>query len=585
LGLPDFPDGVLGCSAVVHWDDVRLPTKLTLAFAAVALLPIAVLVLVARVVIANQYRGEFHRALAEAERGAEREWRRLVDEAKEGTQRLGRRDDPALAPLLVALGRGAPPDEVAEAARACEAGLRGRGLDVVTLLDERGEVLAAPHLSGRAGDLDAPLLALARAHAGAHLLREETVLEAGHAVNRLAVESAREIDAPFGERRRVRLWVMGGRFVDERFLERVHPGALLLGLDGKVLLPAGAKPPPAGRPRVAVDLRDAAGEPQARVLVGVSDAELRRLLDLIGGAGLGLGAGALALALGLGALVARRLTRPLDELAEALGRVARGDLGAALPERGGDEVAQLARAFNAMVADLTTARDELVRAERVAAWREIAQRIAHEIKNPLTPIQMAIETLERARSRGHPQFDELFAESARTIVDEVERLRQYAAEFSRFARLPAPNLAPCDLAPAIEAALRLYGDGPVRLARALPPDLPPALADRDQITQVLLNLVENARDAVAERPAGEVRVSLREKGGRIELEVADNGPGLDEETRRRLFTPYFTTKAKGTGLGLAIVHRIVTDHGGEIRVGGAPGEGAVFVVSLRRANV
>jgi nitrogen fixation/metabolism regulation signal transduction histidine kinase len=234
-----------------------------------------------------------------------------------------------------------------------------------------------------------------------------------------------------------------------------------------------------------------------------------------------------------------------------------------------------------MIGDLTGAREALVRAERVAAWREIAQRIAHEIKNPLTPIQMAIETLKRAKARGPETFDPLFAESAATILDEVGRLKNIVSEFSRFARMPAPTLGPVPLQPLVQSATALYA-GSVPITLSIEPDLPPARADRDQLTQVLVNLLENARDAVAQAAGGGIRVALqRAPGGGLALEVADDGPGLSEEARARLFTPYFTTKPNGTGLGLAIVQRIVSDHGGEIRVGVPPGgRGAAFTITL-----
>jgi nitrogen fixation/metabolism regulation signal transduction histidine kinase len=291
------------------------------------------------------------------------------------------------------------------------------------------------------------------------------------------------------------------------------------------------------------------------------------------------------LALLAGALVARRITGPLRELADGAVAVAGGSLDASVPVRTRDEVGELAATFNAMTRDLAGARDELVRAERVAAWREIAQRIAHEIKNPLTPIQMAIETLQRAHRKSAPQFDALFGESAQTILDEVGRLKRIVHEFSSFARMPAPALAPVDVSEVVDGALALYKGGETALDLVLPRDLPRALADKEQLTQVVINLVENARDAVA-AGKGRIRVVTRAdiERGRIELEVADDGPGLSDEARGKLFTPYFTTKPRGTGLGLAIVHRIVTDHGGEIRVGGSPGAGAVFTVALPKAR-
>ena len=195
-----------------------------------------------------------------------------------------------------------------------------------------------------------------------------------------------------------------------------------------------------------------------------------------------------------------------------------------------------------MTRDLASARDELVRAERVAAWREIAQRIAHEIKNPLTPIQMAIETLQRAHRKSAPQFDALFGESAQTILDEVG-----AAQAHRARVLLVRAHAGADAR--VRRRLARSSTARSRSTRAARPPLEldarratcrRALADREQLTQVVINLVENARDAVGGK--GRIRVATRAVDGVVELEVADDGPGLSDEARAKLFTPYFTTK-------------------------------------------
>ncbi|HEX4460139.1 MAG TPA: ATP-binding protein, partial [Polyangia bacterium] len=349
-----------------------------------------------------------------------------------------------------------------------------------------------------------------------------------------------------------------------------------------------------------VELTGPDGATVARVEVAVSNDELAVALADIGWAAAALAVAGAFLALLGGAFVARRIAEPLRELSAGARDVARGRLDASVPVRTRDEVGELAATFNDMTRDLAGAREELVRAERVAAWRDIAQRIAHEIKNPLTPIQMAIETLQRAHRKGAPQFDALFGESAQTILDEVGRLKRIVAEFSSFARMPQPTLAAVDVSEIVDNALALYKGGETPLELDLASDLPPALADKEQLTQVVINLVENARDALAaartdsaQRAAaaaadadggmrtdgvGRIRVCTRAVDGRIELEVADDGPGLSDEARAKLFTPYFTTKSKGTGLGLAIVHRIVRDHGGDIRVAGPPG--AVFTIAL-----
>src|SRR6185436_7395159 len=224
-----------------------------------------------------------------------------------------------------------------------------------------------------------------------------------------------------------------------------------------------------------------------------------------------------------GALVARRIARPLGELADGARRVAAGDLGGAVAVRTGDEVSELAQTFNAMVHDLGEARERLVHAERVAAWREIARRIAHEIKNPLTPIQMAVETLQRVKAHKPELFDEIFRESAGTILEEVARLKKIVTEFSSFARMPEPRLAEVDARELVEGALGLYAGAEPPIARELGDGQAKVSADREQLQQVLLNLIENARDAVKEG-RGTIAVRLRCATARVEIEVQDTGP-------------------------------------------------------------
>jgi signal transduction histidine kinase len=560
---------------------VRLQTKLTVAFAAVALLPIAVLAAVARVVVADRYRGELDAKLEGAENQVTDEFHRLVIETERATTRLANADDRLLQPILLQLAKGPLDDEVAQAtAQRVRAGMRGLGFDILEIVDERGEILAAGHFAGHVGDSDPEALATARRTNGTARLVREQIFDGGRARTVLAVESAREVPGHFGDRT-PRVVVVGGRVLGEAFVAQLHPSARLYAADG-TLLAARSAAPPRRWPHRTVELTGPDGQTMARVQVAVSNDELAAARAWITWASAALALGGVLLALVFGALVARRITEPLRELADGARAVARGSLDASVPVRTSDEVGELAETFNGMTRDLASAREDLVRAERVAAWREIAQRIAHEIKNPLTPIQMAIETLQRAHKKGAGQFDSLFGESAQTILDEVGRLKHIVAEFSSFARMPQPALAPLDVSEVVDAALALYKGGEMRLELSLPRDLPQALADKEQLTQVIINLVENARDAAG--TGGHIRVTTRAVDGRIELEVADDGPGLTDEARAKLFIPYFTTKARGTGLGLAIVHRIVTDHGGEIHVGGRPGHGAIFTVSLPRVR-
>jgi nitrogen fixation/metabolism regulation signal transduction histidine kinase len=237
-------------------------------------------------------------------------------------------------------------------------------------------------------------------------------------------------------------------------------------------------------------------------------------------------------------------------------------------------------AFNEMIAELAGSRTRLAQAERVAAWREVARRLAHEIKNPLTPIAMSVETLRDAHEHRRGDFGEIFDEGTRAIGEEVRRLKRIVDEFSRFARLPAPARAPVAPDELVAGVLALYPEPPagVTVVREVERALPPVLADRDQVAQVLLNLVANALDAMPS--GGRLTVGARRAGGGVAFTVADTGPGIAAEDLARVFEPYFTTKEGGTGLGLAIAHRIAEEHGGRLEVASAAGAGAVFTLTL-----
>jgi signal transduction histidine kinase len=214
----------------------------------------------------------------------------------------------------------------------------------------------------------------------------------------------------------------------------------------------------------------------------------------------------------------------------------------------------------------------------------VARRLAHEIKNPLTPIAMSVETLREAQARGRPDFAEIFDEGTRAIGEEVRRLKRIVDEFSRFARLPAPERAPVAPEELVQAALALFAAPPpgVTLARDVAPGLPPVLADRDQILQVLLNLVRNGLEAMPS--GGRLTVGARATPGGVALSVSDEGPGIPAADLERIFEPYHTTKPGGTGLGLAIARRIAEEHGGALAASSPPGGGATFTLELAAAE-
>jgi nitrogen fixation/metabolism regulation signal transduction histidine kinase len=291
---------------------------------------------------------------------------------------------------------------------------------------------------------------------------------------------------------------------------------------------------------------------------------------------------ALGLALIFGGYLNRWLQSSVDELTEAATKVGRGDFDTTLRDGPGGAFPATATAFNRMTRDLRDAREQLRQTERIAAWQEIARSLAHELKNPLSPIRLSIETLRKARERSHEEFDSLFDESTKTVLQEVERLRNIVDEFSRFARLPAPRRERADLREVVAQAASLHASGEAQVKPDLPRSPVTAFVDADQITQVLHNLLQNARDAAQEaHPAGggEVRLSLQEQAGTVYIRVEDNGAGIPSDQAEAIFEPYYTRKEGGTGLGLAITQRIVTEHGGRIDVESRAGR-TVFTVVL-----
>lgn len=239
-----------------------------------------------------------------------------------------------------------------------------------------------------------------------------------------------------------------------------------------------------------------------------------------------------------------------------------------------------------VVGELRESRERLLQAERVAAWREMARRLAHELKNPIFPIQLSIETMRRLAERGETrdtEFRAAFAEASSTILDELAALRKIIDEFSQFARMPSPRPVPLDVNDVAAHTLRLYEAraGQVRLEAQLGQGLPLVRADRDLLSRALGNLVANAIEAMPE--GGTLTLRTEAEAGGVRIDVEDTGPGLSDDQRTRLFTPYFTTKRGGTGLGLAIVQGIVSDHGGHVDVRSAPGKGTAFAIRLPAA--
>lgn len=321
------------------------------------------------------------------------------------------------------------------------------------------------------------------------------------------------------------------------------------------------------------------------VVVATPRSELDAAVGDVRRLGLGIAALALVASLLVAVWLSALISRPIRALAEGARRVEQGDLGAMVAAEGPGDIGDLGRAFNSMTAELAASRERLLQAERVSAWREMARRLAHELKNPLFPIQLSIETLRRQLERDPGGFPGLFREASQTILEELLSLRRIVEEFADFARMPRPELRRLALNDVVRKTWDLYAARAtgVTTHAELASDLPLVRADEAQLARALGNLVANALDAMPE--GGALTLRTFALAGGVALEVEDTGVGLTPEQRARLFTPYYTTKKGGTGLGLAIVQGIVSDHGGRVEVHSTPGQGTTFRLVLPIAHL
>lgn len=275
--------------------------------------------------------------------------------------------------------------------------------------------------------------------------------------------------------------------------------------------------------------------------------------------------------------------RPLGRLRSASRRIAAGEYGSRIDERGPAEVADLAREFNAMGRAVEERERELVRSERLAAVGKMAAMITHEVRNPLSSIALNTELLEEELAAAPGEARDI----CRAITREVDRLTAITEEYLSFARLPKPRLAAGSLVTLVDDLVRFVREDlaarKVAIHVAHATEVPAARCDEGQIRQALLNLVRNAAEAVSGQGGGQVWVRTGARDEVVTVEVQDDGPGIAPELRDRLFDPFVSTKDGGTGLGLALTHQIIKDHGGAIEVASTPGAGATFTLSLPRA--
>ena len=323
------------------------------------------------------------------------------------------------------------------------------------------------------------------------------------------------------------------------------------------------------------------------LLIGNSRRPYVALRQHIRSAALLSGGAGILLAILLSGWAAARVTRPVEQLARAAREVASGNWNTQVAVTSSDEMGELAESFNRMTRELLAQKEHLLQAERVAAWRELARRLAHELKNPLFPLQLTVENLLRARQQSPQQFDEIFQESSATLLAEIANLKGIISRFSEFSRMPQPQFRKIQLNDVVQDVVRLFQAqlnaperAPIECKLELAEPMEPIGADPELLHRALSNLVLNAMDAMPR--GGSLTLRTRQDRDLSYIEVSDTGSGLTAEECERLFTPYYTSKPHGTGLGLAIVQSVISDHGGRISVRSQSGRGTTFMIELPR---
>ncbi len=496
-------------------------------------------------------------------------------------------------------------------------------LDFLELVDNRGMILSSAQWQAKFGYPDPVIpLSAATVPAGAFLKREE--LPDGATLGLFAVRVVRVGEQP--------LYVIGGQRLDQRFLSTLdiptgtrvllyqnldakwNPKSLLdlngpaAGVDQIAPLVAKVRGTlqeaqavihwttdsadaevfhaiPLTGPVFAIDPSHSAPDQQLLgvLLVGSSRRPLIELQRQVVSTAMFVGGIGILIAVLASLWFAARVTRPVVSLAEAARRVAAGDLATKVEVESSDELGELASSFNRMTEDLLQQKDRTLQAERVAAWRELARRLAHELKNPLFPLQVTVENLMRAKQKSPEMFEEVFQEGTATLLAEINNLKTIIGRFSEFSKMPQPQRRPTQVNDIVQSVLRVFHaqlqeNNQITVHTELAAGLPEISADPELLHRALQNLILNAIDAMPQ--GGDLTIRTQSADGIVAIEVSDTGSGLTEEECGRLFTPYYTTKQHGTGLGLAIVQSVVSDHGGKISVESGKDEGATFRIEL-----
>ncbi|MEO8733993.1 MAG: ATP-binding protein, partial [Flavobacteriales bacterium] len=280
------------------------------------------------------------------------------------------------------------------------------------------------------------------------------------------------------------------------------------------------------------------------------------------------------------ALITNWTTRPLQLLRRGLERIGLGTRNEPIPYRGNDELGQLVEVYNRKVEELRISAEKLARSERESAWREMARQVAHEIKNPLTPMKLNIQHFQRTWTPDEPDAKERLDRLSAGLVDQIDALSHIADEFTHFAQMPPARPVDLDLGEVARSSVALYAQQPGTTVELEGDEEFNVHIDPDHLLRILNNLIKNAQQAIPPEREGHVRVMLKRAGDEVIMEVRDNGEGISEEWRERIFTPNFTTKSSGMGLGLSMVQRMVEHAGGRVWFETTTGVGTSFFVAL-----
>lgn len=558
---------------------MTLRTKLAIAMMIAAVLPMTILVGAPLLRAESRTRQEAGRRLEAARRQAqfliEQFRRETAGRVEQATQELER--NPQIRQAVI----GGPEQVADEAARTLATRFN---LDQVEVHDSAGRILAQSESAGNAGTMSSFSSLVEGAADFAPQPPEE-----GTGRLPLACLSRQKADYP-GEP----LFLVGSVNAGAGLLREI---AEITGQPVQFIDPGGVERLAAGEADPAADLIHGElplGSSGSHIVIAADAGNVRRDRRDLLTAFAGLFPMTLLLAFLVGVLLAEGVARPVRALADRADEVTARLEPFLLLDRERNEVRRLDQSLERMLEAWSSSEARRTQAERTATWQEVARRIAHEVKNPLSPIKLAVENLRRTYHKAPAQFERALNDETTTILEEVDNLRRLVDEFSQFARMPAPQPTAVDPGVIVEQALALFAAQIDNLGAEVTIDAPatPALiqADPEQLSRVIKNILANALSALEPVDQRRIRIGLAQQGeapwGSLTLEIQDSGIGLEPEAQRRIFEPYFTTRSGrgGTGLGMAISARIVHDHGGTIEAKGAPGLGTTITIRLPLAG-